>query len=129
MLPPVTGQPQAARAAARIWSVTGCGCEMSVRCEPPGTVRIFACARLAIAVCDAGTMILSAPPMTYHDGIVCQAALAERVVKAVIAAGRCPAHSMVACGRGRSGPNDCRKTGCLRYNLVSPSAAPGGRTW
>ena len=35
---------QVAWAAARICFVTASGCEMSVRCEPPGTSRMRACA-------------------------------------------------------------------------------------
>jgi hypothetical protein len=47
-------------------------------------------------------MILSAVPMTYQEGIVLQAAAAERVVKALIAAGRWLAQRISAVCVGRS---------------------------
>ena len=58
------------RAAARIWLVTATGCEMSVRCEPPGTSMMWEWARWAMASSDSGVMIWSFVPITYQDGIV-----------------------------------------------------------
>src|SRR5689334_10387121 len=98
---------------------------MSVRCEPPGTDRTRACARCAMNVCDSGVMILSAVPMTYQDGIVCHAAADERVMNALVVAGRWLAQSVSAVRVGRSGAKDRTKTFSFRYRSVSPAGAPG----
>ena len=62
------------RIAALMTSVTALGCEINVRCEPPGNSVIRECARFAIAISEVGVMIWSPLLMKYHDGIVFQAA-------------------------------------------------------
>jgi hypothetical protein len=59
--------------AALMTSVTASGCEINVRCEPPGNSVIRECARFAIAISEVGVMIWSPLLMKYHDGIVFQA--------------------------------------------------------
>src|SRR6202451_2831275 len=72
--------------AWRMTRVTTPGSEIIDRCGACTSV-MWACARLAMASCNAGGMAWSAVPTTAQDGMVFQAGTPDGWVRAMVASG------------------------------------------
>src|SRR6478609_10823788 len=90
--------------ALRITSVTACGCEIMITCEP-SISRSSAPARLAIESRTSEPAALSPVATTAQDGNVFQAGTPDFSSNADAATGRCEAPRTAACDSGRSRAN------------------------
>src|SRR5690348_13897320 len=91
-LPLSSGCHLVARTAWRMTRVTTPGSEIIDRCGACTSV-MWACARLAMASCNAGGMAWSAVPTTAQDGMVFQAGTPDFWVNATVDSGFCVAAS------------------------------------
>src|SRR5438445_1542868 len=87
--------------ASRITSVTACGCETMITCEPLIST-VLAPALLAIERITSAPAALSPAATTAHDGKVFQAGGPEASLNAPAATGRCVAAMTADCFSGTS---------------------------
>ena len=113
-------------AAVTMTSVTVCGWEIMITCEPSTSV-MSAPARLAIDRTTSAPAALSPVATTAQDGRFRQAGGPDTSLNAASATGRWVAASSAACCSGRSAAKASRSSAGLTANSVAvPPPGPAG---